>query len=364
MATTREYETAMAWILTNDMTVISHMIEACYLFVIAVPRHDDYFKEYLAEPRVLMPFTDAVKIKKGLLEIFNKDEKQSYEKFIIQCQEFIRQPSRTSLLLWLDFIFYIVKINGDLPLAKSKRERDKFYNYVFRPLRGYRRDKKNPPKRNFYGITRTNILPMKSSTSFVKWGQDVCRVKQTTEASWTASQVAPAVCGISGSSFMVWWQFVSEPTTMTTQQILYFIMAIWCCLCLDGGHSLQEVISAFDIACTWKHWQLKGKISPTIVSVWANITAYDMNDVGEYNYKSISDSIKLLKNRVYALKGKNLSDDAIAMIENHIKAYKKSIVPAGQSNPYTNYNFILRPVTYLLDKHPGFRIIMTGAYNK
>ncbi len=57
----------------------------------------------------------------------------------------------------------------------------------------------------------------------------------------------PIICGISGSTNIFLWKLFSLDIKFDEQELRKFLLYIWATLCVDGGHSLQEVLSSAKI---------------------------------------------------------------------------------------------------------------------
>jgi hypothetical protein len=57
----------------------------------------------------------------------------------------------------------------------------------------------------------------------------------------------PLVCGVSGTTNILLWSLLSLGVELNPKELRLFLLTTWAYLCADGGHSLQEVLSAAKI---------------------------------------------------------------------------------------------------------------------
>lgn len=288
---TRTDETARVWVITNDGRVITQMCALCEkIFRTMKPRNRKFFiDKYMSVGDMIMPFTNSHDIKKAM------------RKSNLSLISLVKDRSRTSLMMWMDFLFYIVKYHhDDDPLKAEKKTRNDLYFRIIKPLRGGRKEaNKIKNSENYYGITWKNILPQVASHDFKKWGQHSCDLKPSSTAFGAdLNGVAPAVCGLSGSGSMMFWLIWNLGVQMNQHEAHLFLIFVWCCLCMDGGHSLQEVIGGFDLSfiialCRGKH------ITGGMWKLWYSISAYNIS------YSTTNDiSIKFMKNFINDIEDK------------------------------------------------------------
>lgn len=351
--TTPEYETALAWVLITDPDTIQHMLVSCRKFCDSIPAFIWYLDTYIECQEMIMPFTDVVSLKQEIsrrcLHPTLESRRQAYINFL-------KGDGVEQLRMFMDLIFYIVKVKFSTepfkskePLKSIKRARNFFYNGVLKRLRGDRVDVQSSVLRPFYGITNRNILPYVSKYPFRKWGQDVCRVVPgRSEFSNEAHKVAPVKCGLSGSSGMVWWQLVHcTDLELNMIETKYFILMVWCCLCLDGGHSLHEILGSFDLVCTWMMLN-EYPLHSNIHAVWKHITAFDLGKGVRDNIPPVSELMKVIKH------GTSPFSDT-HFIETYFKTFKIHSCAVSNTKPIRNYSYILKPVNELLI---SMRVIM------
>jgi hypothetical protein len=61
----------------------------------------------------------------------------------------------------------------------------------------------------------------------------------------------PIVCGISGTTNIALWSIFSLRVNLSPKELRLFLLTTWATLCADGGHSLQEILSASKIVANY-----------------------------------------------------------------------------------------------------------------
>lgn len=72
----------------------------------------------------------------------------------------------------------------------------------------------------------------------------------------------PLVCGLSGSANIATWSLLLSKNDLSPDQVRHFLIGTWSVLCMDGGHSLQEVLSTVHLAV--EHTSRKLEPHPSI----------------------------------------------------------------------------------------------------
>jgi hypothetical protein len=153
-------------------------------------------------------------------------------------------------MLALDLLFHDAKAyNGFGPGWDTVVRRDAVYNAILGPARGARFDLPigTRPLRNHYGISKEDVPALRAYADQL-WskGIDYCKFSKpmTPFRNAVAARQIPQVCGISGSTNLAIWELLHSRAEFDEQQMRRFILSVWSTLCVDGGHTLQEVLSA------------------------------------------------------------------------------------------------------------------------
>ena len=160
---------------------------------------------------------------------------------------------RGSFTLAIDYILFNAKSHDHRgPPPNLKRIRDGFHNSVHIPLKGSRRNRDNSARRSQAGIVNFDlpILNIPNAQPWKKWGRDVCTFStDNSEFNLTSRKLnIPIVCGLSGTTTMILWSILNSGVTLNANDLRLIILSIWIALNFDGGHSLQEILSAIRLS--------------------------------------------------------------------------------------------------------------------
>lgn len=267
-------ETAWAWTLLNNDRIVTEWVQICNKVWDALPKDlsVNLLETYFREPTSALPFTNSKGIKRVL------KQKSEEEKDL---RELLEIPSRSIVLVWMDLLYYAFRLSPDDYAADYQHiagERNDFYKKIIGEIIGERSLEANVRiKRNFYGITSENVLNSTSPVAFKKPGQDKCRVSATTVLMKETELEYPIKCGISGSAGCVFWFWFKFGAALGARETRLFLILLWVALCLDGGHSLQEVIAAFDIYASYLRYQSGFKVHREVIFLADQLSAYNVS---------------------------------------------------------------------------------------
>jgi hypothetical protein len=162
------------------------------------------------------------------------------------------------------YLIFFSKLEEDQAKIKLpdalRHERNAFFTQLFRRVRGYR-DNKEDGKAPPIFRTQVGILPFDlpeleapaHSQPWKHWARDYCINKADGSAyarSITYRQM-PLSCGVSGTTNLALWSLFAFKIELSKEGMLDFLLADWVVLCYDGGHSLQEVLTAAKLLSTY-----------------------------------------------------------------------------------------------------------------
>ena len=83
----------------------------------------------------------------------------------------------------------------------------------------------------------------------------------------------PMACGVSGTTNIALWSLFSLNIDLSPKELRTFLLANWANLCADGGHSLQEVLSATKVIANYiQEKELARYLNPTTLASLNEIT--------------------------------------------------------------------------------------------
>lgn len=346
--TTDISETAWCWALLNNDKVVSEWVSICNEVWASLPEifSKPIFDDYFREPSAALPFTNSRGIKR-VLKTKIDDEKD--------LMSVMTTPSRAIALLWMDLILYAFRLSPKQypeEFFEEATDRNNFYKYITGEVMGKRTLEANVKiKRHYYGITNNNVLNYISPVGFKKAGQDKCTIESTTDFSKGSAGRYPIKCGISGSAGCVFWFWFKYGAKLNARATKLFLIFIWVALCLDGGHSLQEVVGSFDLYAMYLRYR-NPEMNKEAIGLADQLSAYNvpvLQPIPESAIKSILGSIVSGKK---ALK--------VKMLEQMLKAVK--FAQTGRAmNIDDNVSILLEPVADVINTIDT-ELIIGGAY--
>ncbi len=197
-----------------------------------------------------------IKLKKNWINQENVTRFPSAQKQNIKSEDLKNELiNKNKILLMMDFFIelYGLKRNKYFENVFDSLfiEQNICYDSMFAKARGKKTNLKLKGKEsNQLGIS-TLIVPalvLKDSGAWVHSGVNTFIDGQETAYSKRVSkQHIPLVCGVSGTTNIAIWSLFSLRVELSAQELRFFILSLWSTLCSDGGHSLQEVLSATKI---------------------------------------------------------------------------------------------------------------------
>jgi hypothetical protein len=160
----------------------------------------------------------------------------------------------TDFVLALDYILYNAKGLDGIGMDPYLRElRDLIFNQKIKVIRGTRKDQLPVRRlRSQFGIANHDVpaLEYAGAQPWPHWGRDICQLSFFAPGTYNYyADLAgvPIVCGVSGTSSMALWGILASGVTFSVDEWRLLIFSIWVGMCLDGGHSLQEVLSSMKV---------------------------------------------------------------------------------------------------------------------
>ncbi len=153
-------------------------------------------------------------------------------------------------VLQIDFLLYNAKRLDNVGIPeKVRRARQDFYVGTLKPVRGDRKDNFNGVLRTQYGIMNFDVSELEApegTSPWQHWGRDTCKITpDSSPYNRNATRLRlPIACGVSGSSTLVYWSIWASKADLDPNEMRLITVAIFSALCADGGHTLQEVLSA------------------------------------------------------------------------------------------------------------------------
>ncbi len=186
-------------------------------------------------------------------------------------------------ILALDYLLYNAKEYDARGIGEEiKRYRDDFYNKKLTVERGSRRDNYTGIPRSHYGIVKFDvpILELPGAIPWKHWARDTCLVDPNSSIynrNVTRLNI-PLACGISGSSTLALWVVLKSKVDLSEDEVRLLLLSIWAGLCADGGHALQEVLSAFKLNALYLSKIMNDKV---IRNNFSTTTVQNLIDVTE-----------------------------------------------------------------------------------
>lgn len=151
-------------------------------------------------------------------------------------------------LLKFDFVLFHSRYGLGIPPFYSEF-RNKLFEYRMSAVRGPRTDNKTTLKRNQYGIVKFDVpaLEKPEIAPWLHWGRDACGMGDSVYRKSAEKLHIPLACGVSGSTNFPIWSLLAYQTELDEKEALLYVLSVWAGLCADGGHSLQEVLSAVKV---------------------------------------------------------------------------------------------------------------------
>lgn len=194
-----------------------------------------------------------------------------------------------------DYLIYNAKNKDYLGIPKRyKLRRDDFFRSYLRKIRGYREDKPLAERveyRTQYGISAVNVPQLEAprgSEPWWHWGRDICINYPNTSqyAKSTQRQQIPVACGISGTTNIALWSVFASSAALSVDEVRTFLLLTWSVLSIDGGHSLQEVLTASKLIADYLSlFNSKNDLSSQISSVTLSSLETVTADIVAIDYK-------------------------------------------------------------------------------
>lgn len=239
------------------------------------------------------------------------------------------------------FLMSNAKGNDQIGIPKWYRfERSIFFSSYLRKIRGFRADKP-PHERNVYrtqyGIATFDVPQLeapKGTRPWLHWGRDIC-INQPVLSRYGKSVIRlqiPVACGVSGSTHIALWSVFASRVELNTQEMQTFLLLTWSLLSLDGGHTLQEVLTTAKVLSDYlmlmdSKSEFHHKISPVTLASLHSATAdvvavdYDLLKRDDNYLKQIESGILAEKSGPYYIN--YWKDDQEVLSEQEIKINKE-----------------------------------------
>jgi hypothetical protein len=380
-----KFETAMLWSLINIENTRKLMIDVIKKIIIFYQKeiYPDIYVDYLKDKNINIYILEKIyKIKilwaknEGVNDINTLTRAQS--KRIIENNLF--GTCITNFFVLFDFVIFMSKQASNIPQINDRRF---LLYYVISILRGDRTTDSGDPdiqfietiKTRFYGITKTNILPMINNSLFVKPGHFRCKMIKNTIFYNDSSKHYSSQCGLSGSASIFFYlvYYIDYMFTKKNRQFIYneiecrwLIIFMWCVLGFEGGHSLIEIISSFDITSLYYSYDIFFtygfdtyninylKNNP-FMNLDLNFTFYDNMkiDIGNLN---LSQQYKDILIDLYSKINLNNLNPFISVISNFLITIQDDIRkrnPISVPETYIYNFFKLYKIAFLLNKNPN-----------
>lgn len=180
-------------------------------------------------------------------------------------QKFLEHPSDIPLALDYFMTTYGLPRNNTIPLFSAlfkdqpeamhlTKTQDSCYANQISTIRGtryqsYQKAIQNLPASNQSGIVSQLDIPSLrlhiTDQPWVHAGKSKGILPNSSQfVRNSAIAGIPVVCGVSGSTNIALWSLLSLKLDLSPAELRLFLLATWATLCADGGHSLQEVLSA------------------------------------------------------------------------------------------------------------------------
>jgi len=298
-------------------------------------------------------------------------------------------------LLDINILFYLAKIFNPILDNKDKDNnvieryivsrslRDPFYGNAVRVLRGDRIDPFNSVIRSQPGILNTYIEENNWNRELTSgpfsglwkhWARDECIMTPDSNFSFqTDFSGIPLACGLSGSAGMLFWDVFYFHPNFNEEELRIFILATFAGLCLDGGHSLQEVLASFYIISTFllamiefniefgskktkfkEHFKDSEKLLTVALQITKDLVFTQYNEFTIKIYEDLKkftpeETIKML---VAILNGNEKRPDVIETYSNVLNEFQletRKIKPTGAKSIRDNYYNFLSPLKNVKD---------------
>jgi hypothetical protein len=269
---------------------------------------------------IVLPVTQKFQIASDLISsgYKNKNEALKYA---------INEENNPALML--DLLLFNSKATNHVGIQSTfYTERDYFFNGIARRLRGWRGGRPTRNVRSQYGIARFDIpsleIPnIKNRYAWLHPGRDVC-VIDPQSGQYVRSVIQhriPNICGISGTTNLVLWSVLVSKQDLSENELRLLILSVWSSLCSDGGHSLQEVLTAAKLISIY----VKGlaEVDPYFKNNTSSVTLNNLESVtkeilplGPQNsVAQDQESLKNIQNKIY-----NKTFDLITIEKREISA--------------------------------------------
>ena len=165
----------------------------------------------------------------------------------------IHPTDKTTPYHYLDFLLFISYKNthaqqDGLLDPELVHARDHFNNFSLGEARGDRihsEPKKCWSNNQFGLIPQLKVDALQTPHSWIPSGCNLVKALSKNSYYWSAKQKSlPIVCGISGSTSLLLWTLATTHRPITTEDMRLLLVSIFTALALDGGHTLQEVLSS------------------------------------------------------------------------------------------------------------------------